>query len=191
MIAHRTGGRRQEHNEQASAGTLAGSRETKGLNTMRVTAETQKVNTTPATRLKAERLTVLDLTAREAVIEGDNDDYTVIFRGLTCSCPAGQRGLRCSHVQCAVRERARMHGYSHTAFLPTARLALAYRDMQKGLGRKTMLDIDSNRYFIVSFDTTEDASLPPDSAVLAPVRQSREIDFASLSAAANAALFGE
>jgi hypothetical protein len=91
---------------------------------------------------------VLTITDREAYVEGDHDVYLVTFRGLTCTCEAGGKGLHCSHVQAALRERARMHGFEHTAFSPNQQHADAYAAMQRAAGKRAMVLVEYG-YFIV------------------------------------------
>lgn len=111
---------------------------------------TQRNNTTPATRLKAERLTVLTINEREAYVEGDHDTYVVLFRSLSCSCPAGLVGMKCSHVQAAIRERARMHGFDHTAFSPNQQHAVAYAAMQRAAGKHAVEHCANGWYFVTT-----------------------------------------
>jgi hypothetical protein len=101
----------------------------------------QKPNTTAVTREKGRRLTVLDITAREAVVEGDTNDYTVIFRGLSCSCDAGRAGLHCSHVQSALIERAHMTGYENVMFAHNQDHADAFAAMQRATGKRADLGL--------------------------------------------------
>lgn len=108
----------------------------------------QRSNTSPATRLKAERLTIITINDREAYIEGDTDVYLVQFRSLTCSCPAGMVCMHCSHVLAAVKERARMQGFEHTAFSPNAQHMEAYAAMQRKAGKRAVEHV-ANGYFYV------------------------------------------
>lgn len=116
---------------------------------------TQAANTTPETRLKAERLTILNITDRQAIVEGDHSDYIVSFRGMTCTCPAGLMGMKCSHCQAAIKERARMHGYEFTAFSPNMQHAEAYAAMQRKAGKKAVTHFDSGYFYTTSGNPIE------------------------------------
>lgn len=170
MIASRTGRVGVRAQQNPSTINTRVSDQSKGSNTTMVTQTTQRANCQPATRDKAKALDVETISRREAYVIGATGTYCVEFRSLACSCRAGQFNLRCSHVLAALRERARMEGYAFTAFLPTARHAANYAKMQEGLGRKTKLDVSSQKYYFVSFDTTDiNVVLPPDSAVVQAV----------------------
>lgn len=109
----------------------------------------QRSNTSPQTRLKAERLTVLNITTREAIIEGDHNDYTVVFRGLSCSCPAGIVGMHCSHVQCGLAERARMNGYESIMFAHNFDHADSFAAMQRALGKRAVANSEYGWHYVV------------------------------------------
>jgi hypothetical protein len=95
----------------------------------------QRANTSKPTREKGRRLIVTQLTTRFAFVEGDTETYTVWFNGLSCSCEAGVHGLRCSHVQAAIRERARTRGRTHVMFAHSLQHALSFAALQRARGR--------------------------------------------------------
>jgi hypothetical protein len=120
----------------------------------------QKPNTTATTREKGRRLTVLDSTAREAVVEGDTSDYTVIFRGLSCSCDAGRAGLHCSHVQSALIERAHMTGYENVMFAHNQDHADAFAAMQRATGKRAISVCEFGWYYVTYGKQSKTAVAP-------------------------------
>lgn len=127
----------------------------------------QRANCQPATRAKAKRLVVETINQQAAFVIGDIDLHMVTFRDLRCDCDAASFGRRCSHVLAAIRERAVLHGFTHTAFLSSMDHADTYAKMQRGLGRKAVSH-SAGRYHWCEFSTTDAVDLPPDSDVLEP-----------------------
>lgn len=137
----------------------------------------QRSNTSPATRLKAERLSVLNITARECTVEGDTNDYTVIFRGLSCSCPAGVVGMHCSHVQAGLAERARMNGFESIMFAHNQDHADSFAAMQRALGKGAIAHCEYGWHFVTY------------GKPVTPIAHPARPDHATLTAAANELLF--
>lgn len=110
----------------------------------------QRANMTAPTREKGRTLEVVDITERYAFVEGTHDTYEISFRGLTCSCEAGRKGLHCSHVAAAVTERARMHGYDHVMLGRTQDHAESFAALQRAKGKRARVLVASG-WFIVEY----------------------------------------
>lgn len=79
-------------------------------------ARTQRPSCSAATQAKAQRLEVLDLTRRLAIVKGDHGEYYVDMLNMICSCKAGRDGLRCSHCMAALIQRSQLQGYGDVRF---------------------------------------------------------------------------
>lgn len=144
----RTGRCARGNNEAPASEIASAPGQSKEVDKAMVTRKPQASNTSDVTRLKSERLEVVTITEREAYVTGDHDTYVITFRSLSCSCPAGLCRLHCSHVQAAVREWARMHGFATTTFYANEQAAERAAGRRRSEGKRVEVHVQHGWYFV-------------------------------------------
>lgn len=139
---------------------------------MSVTPHTQRVNCTPATRAKSNRLDITMMTRTYALVQGDTDLHQVWLDTLECSCQAGQHGLRCSHAMCVLRELARRDGKQFCAFGHSRTHAQSFAALQVAKGRTAEVR-EFAGYMVVMYGTKQDRA--PVAAAARPVRSFADV----------------